>query len=119
MARSRLFSNASRIAFFSEKYSLPSRTSWVSSREFVSCGSGTSLDEYALKGLRDLGISKDTDAFVCADAAVVRLMSSHAANCFALPGRRGNSLIASPPHTAATPDWRCRRLSTHRAVESC
>src|SRR6266498_123843 len=118
MAKSRLFSSANRIASFSDRYSLPSRISWVSNGEFVSCGAGTPVGEYALKGLHDFGISAETDAFVWADAIEVTPISSQAKHLVNRPAC-GRFLIASPPHTAEAPDWLCRRPPSHRAVESC
>ena len=49
MARSRLFSSASRMASLSDKYSLPSRINCPSSGEFVRSGRGTWSAEYALE----------------------------------------------------------------------
>src|ERR1022692_440652 len=80
IAKSRLFSKASRIASLSDKCSLPSRINWPSKGEFVICGSGTSFGEYALKGLCDFDISKETDVFVWARAIVVRQITSPVAS---------------------------------------
>src|SRR6266404_2071979 len=118
MAKSRLFSSANRIASFSDKYSLPSRMSWLSKGEFVSCGSGTSLGEYALKGLCDFVISKDTDAFVCADAVAVMPIRSQARILLNHPAR-ARFLIASPPRTAEARDSLCRQPANHLAAELC
>src|SRR5262249_55793300 len=114
----------------------------------MSCGSGTRLGEYALKGFRDFGISSDTAAFfsgvrdlvvvsefadaefVCGDTGVPLICDAplgranpglycaaievvkqtirrDASNFFPSPERR-LLVIASPPHTAAAPDLRCR-----------
>src|ERR1022692_900136 len=104
IAKSRLFSKASRIASLSDKCSLPSRINWPSKGEFVICGSGTSFGEYALKGLCDFDISKETDVFVWARAIVVRQITSPVAS---------RLLIVAPPHAAGAQGWVCRSTANH------
>src|SRR5271170_2814546 len=106
MARSRLFSRASRIASLSDNCSLPSRINWLSSGEFVRRGSGTSLDEYQPKGLFDFGTSKEADGLVWAKAVAERPMRNQARNllnCFARPV----FLMALLPDRAEAQGWLC------------
>src|SRR5216683_680324 len=117
MARSRLFSSASRIASLRDKYSLPSRINCPSSGEFVRSGRGTWSAEYALRGLCDTGMSKRTDAFVCPEAVAVTATRNHDTPRAIKLGRRATCFIASPPHMAANLGWPCRRPSSHHAVE--
>src|SRR5579872_1663069 len=102
MAISRLFSKARRIASFKDKYNLPSRISCVSPGEFASEGSGVVAAMYALKGLRDLGISSETDPLVCAEADAVKPTISHTSKL----RQFSRQVIDSPPRTAAVPDLR-------------
>src|SRR5439155_10352246 len=92
-----------------------------------------SIGEYALKGLRDFGITKLTDAFVCPDAVAVRAIRSHATdfenkdlrntdlpNCdFVNHPARGKFLIASPPRRLEAPDSPYHLPASRPAIEWC
>src|SRR6185312_2563864 len=104
MAISRLFSNAKRMASFNDKYNLPSRISCVSPGEFAREGSGVVAAVYALKGLRDLGISSETDPVVCAEAEAVKPTINQTSSL----RKCSLHLIDSPPRAAATRDSSCR-----------
>src|SRR5437763_13525820 len=81
--------------------------------ELVSCGSGTWLGEYPLKGLRDFGISNETYELVWAGAVAVRQASSPTSSlCKRL-------FIASPPHRREALDSPCRSPPSRLSIEWC